>query len=325
MGALMILIGIIGLIVAVVFFFKRMSATKRLDQLCGAGKQKLGELLPVLKETKESLGEIGDDGAIKESVTVMGTPKCDKPLTSPIGGLPCLYYSYRVTLKTTEVYYENDANGHQQRRERTHEETLDSGSSTVPSFTIDDGTGSIVVEPQDGKFENLIKSVDKSERNFQNPGMFNGSMMNIGNLSINVGNRFGNMGMGQNMSVDPNMSTANNVAAGIAAAAAGVAVAASMAAGNNMSMNNMNGPRPEMIKYSEEIMGLDRNLTVIGTVCDNMGDFRLRGTSKNKLIISTKSADDMLADTKKDIKTSGIVAIAAGAIGLVLLIIGLIL
>ncbi len=359
MKVLGILLLIIGLIVGIIGLVGRMNASKRLNQLCGSAKQKLGELLPVLQETKASLSDIGDDGVIKESVTVMGQPQCQMPLTSPIGNMPCLYYKYRVTVVRTEYYMETetDANGNQRQvqKSRTHEDTLDSGESSVQNFVINDGTGSIIVEPQNATFEGLVKTIDKSESNYAS--MMNGGMLNLGRLSLNMGNFMTGMnngmmnngmmnngmmqnngmmnngmmqnngmmnnGMMQNNGMMNNGMMQNNgmmnngmmnngmmnngIANAVTAAAAGVAMAASMS-GNN---------HPERIKYIEEIIGLDRNLTVVGTVCDAMGEFRLRTVQKTKVIISTKSADDMLAETKKNLKTKNMMAIG-GAVGLVI-------
>ncbi len=304
-----IILLIIGIIVAIVGMVNKNGAQKRIDQLCGAGKQKIGELLPILEETKKSLSEIGDDGAIQENATVMGKPVCDNPLTSPIGGVPCLYYSYRVTLKRTERYMEEetDANGNKRQVSKTRqvEDTLDSGSSCVQSFQVDDGTGKITVEPQNGEFEGLIQSVNKSETNFRNN--MNGMNLSLGRLNINLGGFFGdNMSMSSNMSsMSPNMS--------------------SMSPMSNMSRMTGNSGTPETIKYVEEIIGLDRNVTVVGSICDNMGEFRLRKSNKHSVLISTKSADEMLTESKSSLATGQKMFIggAVGAgIGLLLAIIG---
>ncbi len=317
MKILGILLCIVGLVVAIIGLVGQISGKKRLEQLSGAGKQKLGELIPVLQETKDSLSDIGDDGAIKENVTVMGQPQVQQPLVSPIGGVPCIYYKYKVTVCRTEYYMETetDANGNQRQvqKSRRHEDTLDHGESAVPSFTINDGTGSIVVEPQNGSFEGLIKTVDKSERNYNS--MMNNGMLNLGRLSLNLGGMMNNGMMNNGMQQ-------NNVMNAVAGAVAGAAIATGMA-GNNMM--GMGGNMPELIKYTEEIIGLDRNITVVGTVCDSMGEFRLRNAGKSKVIISTKSADDMLAETKKSVKTKGFMLIGGGVglvIGIVLAILG---
>ncbi len=267
-----IVIGVILLIIGVVFFVMRGSDQKKLEQLTGSGKQKLGELVPILKETKASLGDLGEDGAISENVTVMGTPKCDQPLKSPLGGQECIYYKYTVKNIWTERYTETNSEGRSVTRTRRHEDVMDSGESSVP-FTIDDGTGTILVDPMDGTFEGLTKTVERSENNFAN---MSGPSIQIGGLSLNL---------------------------------------------NNLGANRS---RPESIKYSEEIIGLNRRLTVVGNVCDKMGELCIQKNGKTKVIISTKSADEMVADSKKAVRNKGIGAMVCGGLGILAIIIGII-
>ena len=343
MQVLGVILAIIGIIVAIIGVVGKSSSTKRLEQLSGSGKQKIGDLLPVLQETKASLSGIGDEGVIKENVTVMGQPQCQQPLTSPIAGIPCLYYKYRVSIRRTEYYMETetDANGNQRQvqKSRTDEKTLDSGESCVQSFIVNDGTGNIIVEPQNGTFEGLVKSVDKSESNYA--GMMNNGMLNLGRLSLNMNSLMNGMmpnngmmsnngmmnngmmsgnGMMSNNGMMNNGMMNNNAAAAAAGVAAGVAIASAM--GNNNMMGNNN---PSVIKYVEEIVGLDRNVTVVGTVCDNMGDFRIRSVAKSKVIVSTKSAEEMLTDAQSSIKTNNGMAIGGGVglvIGIIMALLG---
>lgn len=271
-----IIFGVIFLIIAVVFFVMRGSDQKKLEQLMGSDKQKLGDLVPILNETKASLGDLGDEGTISENVTVMGMPKCDQPLKSPIGGRDCIYYKYTVKNIWTEHYQEQNSEGRMVSKTRRHEDVMDSGESSTP-FLIDDGTGTIKVDPQGGQFEGLTKSVERSENNFANMNMSGGSI-SLGGLTINLGGR--NFG-GQS--------------------------------------------RPESIKYFEEIISLDRRLTVVGNVCDKMGELCIQKNGKTNVIISTKSADEMVADTKKSVKNKGIGAIILAILGLICLLLGIIL
>lgn len=273
MGIVLIIVSIILIIVAVVNVFSKKSAEERLAKLAGAGKQKLGEFIPLVNETKAAMSDLGSDNVIQEDATVMGKIKCSQPLMSPIGNVPCVYYTYKVTNKWTERYTEKDSNGHTQTRTRTHEDVIDQGTNCT-RFTLDDGTGSIMVDPQDGTFEGLSKSVDRTETQF--PQNNSGPSLQIGSLRLDLGS------------------------------------------------GNMRNQRPESVKYVEEVIGLDRTVTVVGTICDAMGDLCVRGTSKNKVIVSTKSADDMVADTKDSIKSAKLCMNICGILGVVLLIIGII-
>ena len=91
-----------------------------------------------------------------------------------------------------------------------------------------------------------------------------------------------------------------------------------------MNMMGMN-TTPDTIHYTEEIIGLDRRLTVVGTVCDKMGNLQIESTSKNKVIVSTKSAEDMATDAQNSLKSGNTMFKICGPIGIVCLILGIIL
>jgi len=219
LGVLLIIAGIILIIVGIVGFFQIKSAQERLSQLGGSSEHKLGELVPILMQTKAEMSDLGTENVISENVTVMGQPQCQNPLRAPISGTPCVYYTYKVVYKTTERYQETDANGNTEWKTRTHEQTLDQGTNSTP-FALNDGTGSIMVNPDKGKFEGIYKSVDKTETNFQR----NGNGVQLGNLMVslaNLGTAVANAVASSNM----NNGMMNNGMNGM----------------NNGMMNNMNG------------------------------------------------------------------------------------
>lgn len=267
------IIGVVLLIVAIVsacmFIF---SSKPKLEKLLASSRVSIGDTLKSYAETKSSLGEMGKEGVVSEDMTIMGNPRCESPLISPLGQKECLYYSYRVTEthKEQERYYENDANGNRQERTRTvtRTSTLDQGSNST-RFFVDDGTGEMLVDPRGGKFEGLIKTVDKTESQFSNAS---GPSISFGGLSLNLGG---------------------------------------------------GASRPESLHYEEEIIGLDRRVTVVGTLCDKMGDLLIEQYNDSHVLVSTKSQDEMIAETKKSMKSQQICAIACGVIGAILTIIGL--
>jgi len=276
-----IIIGIVFIGIAIGCFVGKCSAQGRLEQLAAAGKQNLAELIPILQQTKAEMSDLGADNVISEKVSVMGQPECQNPLISPIGKVPCIYYKYKVTNKWTERYQERDSNGQMRTQTRTHEDTLDEGSSST-IFTLNDGGTSIDVNPDKGNFEDLVKTVERSETQFNNN---NGPSLQIGGLTINLGG--------------------NNMSGGF---------------GSMMSSNNYN--RPEMIKYKEEIIGLDRRLTVVGTVCDRMGKLCIESTEGNPIIITTKSSEQLVEDAKSSISGYNAAWIICLIIGIISIIIG---
>ena len=90
-------------------------------------------------------------------------------------------------------------------------------------------------------------------------------------------------------------------------------------------MLGMTNATPDTIHYTEEVIGLDRRLTVVGTVCDKMGNLQIESTSKHKVIVSTKSADDMAVDAKKELKSGNLMLMICAPLGIILLVLGIIL
>lgn len=70
------------------------------------------------------------------------------------------------------------------------------------------------------------------------------------------------------------------------------------------SETQANNGVPETITYLEEIIGLDRPLTIVGTLCDKMGELMIESVEKSPVIISTASQEDMLKRTKAEAKNS---------------------
>ena len=91
------------------------------------------------------------------------------------------------------------------------------------------------------------------------------------------------------------------------------------------SMLGMTNATPDTIHYTEEVIGLDRRLTVVGTVCDKMGNLQIESTSKHKVIVSTKSADDMAVDAKKELKSGNLMLMICAPLGIILLVLGIII
>ena len=261
----MLFIGIILIIVAIIVIcVRQFSTTKRYEQLISSGKQKIGELVQQITEMKKELGELGEDNTTAMKLTAMGTAKCDAPLTSPLGNIPCIYYKMSVTSHWIETYREDG-----QTKTRRRSEVLESHENST-RFKIEDETGSVEVDPTDGSFEGLRKSVDKSEVMRQSL-----PSLSFGNFHLNLGN-----------------------------------------------LPAMSGGAPETIEYHEEVIDVNRRVTVVGTLCDKMGDLLIEKHEKTPVIVSTKSSDEMIKDTQSTLKTQLIVTGICGILGLILTIIG---
>lgn len=80
---------------------------------------------------------------------------------------------------------------------------------------------------------------------------------------------------------------------------------------------------PDTIHYTEEVIGLDRRVTVIGTVCDKMGDLRIESTNDHKVIVSTKSVDDMVKDAEETKSSAKLWRVISIIIAIICIILGL--
>ncbi|MBS7381280.1 MAG: hypothetical protein KIG72_08445, partial [Bradymonadales bacterium] len=105
------LVGVVLVIIAIVCACMLVFSSKpKLEKLLASSRVSIGDTLKAYHETKASLGDMGKEGVVSEDMTIMGKPRCESPLTSPLGQKGCLYYSYRVTEKhkERETYYETD-------------------------------------------------------------------------------------------------------------------------------------------------------------------------------------------------------------------------
>lgn len=78
-------------------------------------------------------------------------------------------------------------------------------------------------------------------------------------------------------------------------------------------------------RYEEWIVPLNRDLYVLGEACDDGGELKIRrsSTKGEKYIISVKSEEELVSSAAGAVKGLLIGAIVSGAVGLVLLIIGI--
>ena len=176
--------GLLLVIAIVVVCVRQFSTQKELDKMLASDREKIGEVLSVQKQVKEELET--SENSVAKQLTVMGTPSCDEPLISPLGNKPCLYYSMKVTSKRIEHYTEKDSEGRTVNKTRTIEDVLDQ-STNCTRFKIDDGTGSVMVDPHDGSFEGTTTSVNKSETHSHKEGA--NASISFGNFSLNLSNR----------------------------------------------------------------------------------------------------------------------------------------
>ena len=263
-----IFFGVIFIIAAVVCFCVRTFSTqRRLGKLTGSERKKIGETIEAYRETKKALGDMGEENCVSEDMTIMGMPDCDSPLISPKKKKECIYYSMKVSCKRKEREEYKDSEGVTRTRTVERVEVLDQSTNST-RFSIDDGTGRVVVDPRDAEYDGLVQTVNYSEVYSSN-----GPTIGYGKFQLTLS------------SYDR---------------------------------------RPETIKYEEEIIGLDRPLTVVGNLCDKMGNLLIEKNGKSRVLISTKSHEELIHEAQASMKKLLIATVVCGILGVVITILGLI-
>ncbi len=134
LGALLVVVGIIGLIYGAMQKFK-------------AGRLSKAPFVKTGDASSKGAAVAGEKGAI----SVEGNVKCDQPLVSPVTGTPCLYYE----LKVIGTWKEGDSN---QSKDYVDEKA-------AASFTLDDGSGAVKVDAaKGGDFDPLEKTFDETKK-----------------------------------------------------------------------------------------------------------------------------------------------------------------
>lgn len=114
------LVGVVLVIIAIVCACMLVFSSKpKLEKLLASSRVSIGDTLKAYHETKASLGDMGKEGVVSEDMTIMGKPRCESPLTSPLGQkeMPLLFVSRdRKTQRTRDVL----RNGFEWESSRTH-------------------------------------------------------------------------------------------------------------------------------------------------------------------------------------------------------------
>jgi hypothetical protein len=88
-----------------------------------------------------------------------GRPEVDRPLVSPLGEQPCLYYRMTVHREYEEEYEERDSEGRVHRRTRRGSDTMSTEEQHL-DFTLV-GQGRIDVRIDGADFDGLVETVDR--------------------------------------------------------------------------------------------------------------------------------------------------------------------
>ncbi|NUM80202.1 hypothetical protein HUU42_05295 [bacterium] len=138
-----IIIGIVILIIGGVLIVLRRKQQDKLLEIKSTQTSTAKDLTELCQSVKD---ELGTTGGFKQQAEVKGVIRCDRPITGELSKQACVYYDMKVEERYEETYYENDAQGRQQRRTRTGSTVVASNSQRIP-FYVDDGTGRVLINP----------------------------------------------------------------------------------------------------------------------------------------------------------------------------------
>jgi hypothetical protein len=172
----MIIIGIVLLGVGVLLLYGRRRAQDALLEIKATKTTTAKEL----GELQQSIAaEIGP-GGLAQITELKGDARCDSPLTSQLAGETCVWYRMTVQERYEEHYTETDSQGRTQQKTRTGTTTVSDNTQAVP-FLLDDGTGSVKIEPAGASLEGR-QVVDRYE-----PYQTGGMGFQMGSFSFSFG------------------------------------------------------------------------------------------------------------------------------------------
>lgn len=152
-GMVAVCLGIIGIIWGV---FNKIRAGRVVDA-------------PMVK-TGEAASKGASVASPKGAISVEGKVACQHPLVAPVSGVPCLWYS----LKCTATWKAGDVTKHEDLDEQ----------KTGTQFTVDDGSGPVIVDASSGgDFEPTKKS--KQSKAATLVGGITGQTVQIGSYVVN--------------------------------------------------------------------------------------------------------------------------------------------
>jgi hypothetical protein len=229
-------------------------------------KHKAGRLANTpFAKTGEAAASAGEKGAI----SVEGTVGCAAPLTSPVTHTSCLVYTVEVTAKW-KVGEESES-----RKFRDDKQ--------VASFSVDDGSGSIQVVPQDvSGLEDFNKTFDKTK-----------------DLGLMAAAQGGPIEFGDNgFTVDPDQSYEEH--------------------GKNLVLppsvrNTAN------FEVEEHTLGIPNTVYVCGFLQE---DGSIADATWQSLLMTSKSREDYLGATMTMVKRTKIVSMIALPLGGILALVG---
>jgi uncharacterized membrane protein len=180
--AVMIIIGIILIGIGIVLIFLRAGKLNTVNEMKYVQTSQIGN---IIENHKSISGELGK-GGYSEYVELKGNGKCSKPLKSQHTNTPCLWFRSTVVREYEEERTVTDSNGNRRTEIHRGSETVSTTEDSTP-FDLDDGTGSIKINPQGAEI------IGKQVYNQFKPGEYSGPLnivLSTFNKRRTIGYRF---------------------------------------------------------------------------------------------------------------------------------------
>jgi hypothetical protein len=168
-------LGFILIAIGIILFFVQKRQKDRAFSLKSARPTTVAEL----EQTAGAIAEEIGSGSWRDYIKLIGTIRCDHPLTSELKREPCVHYKMTVRREYEETVTKRDKDGKTTHKTQRSSETLSSNQQSIP-FILEDATGHIEVNPH-GSTIDSIKVLDE----FQD-GERTGNRLTFGGLSITV-------------------------------------------------------------------------------------------------------------------------------------------
>lgn len=158
--------GLILIGVSVALFFVRKHQASKALSIKSARPVCVAELKQIAHEVATEIG----GGSWRDYVKVYGTIECDRPLTSELKQLPCVYYTMSVKRSYETIETRKDENGKLVRNVQRRSETLASNRQSVP-FVLKDRNGDKVAVHPDGAAIETVKVLSDFQPERPHQGM----------------------------------------------------------------------------------------------------------------------------------------------------------
>ena len=217
-----------------------------------------------LRQLADAVSVSAGAGGFRQRCELNGTAQAAYVGTvqAPQSQQDVVWYRQKVTHEYWD-WYTVERNGRQERERRKRSDVISDQSSDIP-FALADGTGQVIIHPEDADIHKPTKSADEFESDRSRPGLLEGL----------IGNTW----------------------------------------------------RDETIGYQREewILPVGQQLFVQGEIIDEDGHLRLRKPEKGAFRVSTASEEELLASAASGRKWATVGAGVLAAIGVVLVIAGLV-